>query len=236
MLSTNGLLAAGAALSAAIAPAVHAIVLDDSVVGFLALLVLLLALALIAIVRFEPPERAPIAEETAQAAMPAHAPRLAQRARRRYRGAPGLPTAVGAAPRARHRGQRPVAQTPLPVRPSDSRLATRPGTRPVRHAVRARPNDPGSRAARRGVQHPGRLGWTRSCVRQSERPAAQPLASGCLQLSPSQPGPSQLSRWPLPRDSRGQSASVDDRARAFAHCQRAWIRKIAMASLSRPAV
>lgn len=120
VLRTNGLLA-GAGLSAATAPAVRANVLDDSLVGFLALLVLLLALALIAIIRFEPPERGPIAEETAQAAMPAQAavPAPAYRA-------PGLPT--------RPSGQRQVVPTPLPVRPvgQQSAYTARHAPGPVR--------------------------------------------------------------------------------------------------------
>jgi predicted lipid-binding transport protein (Tim44 family) len=140
VLSTNGLPVAGAALSTAIAPVTRTAIADDILLGFLAFLGLLLALALIAIVTFEPPERTSIAEEPAQAASPALAPAnwaiavpTPQSGQRRV--APATQSGrhhVAAASQSR---LRPVAPPPLPVRV--------PGQQPgyaARHAPGAGPN------------------------------------------------------------------------------------------------
>lgn len=101
MLRTNGLLLASAALTARVtlasAPGGRARLLNDSLVGFLVFLVLLLALALIAIIRLEPPERGSAAEETPHAPAPASAFRAPE-------------------PPAPEFGQRPVSPAPLPRR------------------------------------------------------------------------------------------------------------------------
>jgi hypothetical protein len=136
VLTTNGLLVAGAALSTAITSATRTAIDDDSLLGFLALLALLLVLALAAIIRFETPERTATAEEPVQAATPAPAP------------APWIPSVpapqsgqrrITAAPQSgRHHvapRQRPVAPAPLPVRvPSQQ-----PGYA-ARHAPSAAPS------------------------------------------------------------------------------------------------
>jgi hypothetical protein len=98
VFGTNGLLQAGAALSTASTPLTSAALLDDALVAFMALLVLLLVLSLVVIVRLEPPERSTVAEETPEPAVPVPA----------YAG-PGL--------QAPQPGHRQVASAPLPVRP-----------------------------------------------------------------------------------------------------------------------
>jgi hypothetical protein len=121
VLSTNGLPVAGAALSTAIAPVTRTAIADDSLIGFLAFLGLLLVLAIIAIVRFEPPERTSMADEPAQAASPALAPAHWALAgptplsgQRRVAPAPQSGRHhVAAASQSR---PRPVAPAPLPVR------------------------------------------------------------------------------------------------------------------------
>ncbi|HUA40570.1 MAG TPA: hypothetical protein VMA32_03330 [Streptosporangiaceae bacterium] len=98
VFGTNGLLQAGGALSTASTPVTRAALLNDSLVGFLVLLVVLLVLSLIVIIRLEPPERTAVAEETPEPAVPAPA----------YAGL-GLPVPPT--------GHRQVASAPLPVRP-----------------------------------------------------------------------------------------------------------------------
>jgi hypothetical protein len=139
VLTTNGLPVAGAALSSAIATVTRTAIADDSLIGFLAFLGLLLVLALIAIVRFEPPERTSIAEEPAQAASPAPAP--ANWALAGATPQSGQRRMVPAAQSGRHHvaaaspsRPRPVAPAPLPVRV--------PGQQPgysARHAPGAGP-------------------------------------------------------------------------------------------------
>jgi hypothetical protein len=115
VLTTNGLLVAGAAFSTAITSVTRTAIDDDSLLGFLALLTLLLLLALAAIIRFETPERAGIAEEPLEAAVPAPAPAhwvptvpAPQSGQRRVTPAPQ--------PGRHHVGPRTVAPAPLPVR------------------------------------------------------------------------------------------------------------------------
>jgi hypothetical protein len=134
VLTTNGLLVAGATISTAIASATRTAIDDDSLLGFLALLALLLVLAVAAIIRFEPPERTVIAEEPMQAAAPVPAPAhwvptvpAPQSGQRRV-------TPVPQSGR-HHVGPRPVAPAPLPVRvPSQQ-----PGYA-ARHAPSAAPS------------------------------------------------------------------------------------------------
>jgi len=114
VLRTNGLLLAGASLSAAITPELRARVLNDSLVGFLWFLVVLLALSLITIIRVKPPERASTAEEPAQAPVP-------------------MPIFRAPGPPAPESMQRRVPPAPLPMRPVTQRpVGQRPvGQRPV---------------------------------------------------------------------------------------------------------
>jgi len=109
VLRTNGLLLVGAGLSTASAPATRAALLHDSLVGFLAFLVLLLAMTLIAIIRIKPPERGSVAEEPVEAPVPMP----------HFR-APELPTpdyGPRRVPSVPESGQRRIPPEPLPVRP-----------------------------------------------------------------------------------------------------------------------
>jgi hypothetical protein len=121
VLRTNGMLVAGAALSTAIAPASRTALVDDILVGFLAFLALLLVLALIAIIRFQPPERTPVAEEPSQATVPPPTPAHwvpgvpAPPSGQRRIGPPAQPRQRHVAPAPQPR-PRPVSPAPLPVR------------------------------------------------------------------------------------------------------------------------
>jgi hypothetical protein len=163
-------------------------VLNDSLVGFLWLLVLLLALSLITIIRIKPPERASAADEPAQAPVPMPIFR-----------APGLPTAEPM--------QRRVPQAPLPVRPVTRPAVTQPpvsqrhvGQRPVgQRPVGQRPagQQPGYAARHAPRDVPGQDAVP------GQAAAARPRVSGGPPWGPA-PRPPDLdpftrsSDWPSP--------------------------------------
>lgn len=184
VLRTNGLLLAGAGLSAAITPDLRARVLNDSLVGFLAFLVLLLALSLITIIRIKPPppQRGPAADEPVQAPVPMPAFR-----------SPGYP-----APEPR---QRRVPPGPLPVRPVAQRpVGQQPGYA-ARHAPREVPGQdavPGQGAAPGQGAVPG------------QGTAARPRVSGAPPWGPA-PRPPDLDPFARSSDWRSSDSRSSDR-------------------------
>ena len=189
VLRTNGLLLAGAGLTAAITPELRARVLNDSLVGFLVFLALMLAMSLITIIRIKPPERPSAADEPAEAPAPMPI----------YR-APGLP-----APESM---QRRVPPTSLPVRP-----VTRPlvGQRPVgqppvgQRRVGQRPVGPqpgyAARHAPRDV--PGQGAAAGQGAAPGQGAAARPRVSGGPPWGPAPRPPdadpfARSSDWPSP--------------------------------------
>jgi hypothetical protein len=167
VLRTNGLLLAGASLSTAITPELRARVLNDSLVGFLWLLVLLLALSLMTIIRIKPPERAAAAEEPAQGPVPIFRP-------------PGLPAPesmqrrVAPAPLPMRSAARPgVTQPPLSQRPVGQRPV---GQRPVGHRPAGQQPGYAARHAPRDV--PGQDAVPGQGAAQGQGAAARPRVSG----------------------------------------------------------